>query len=130
MDNRSSENAEWDDELLGLELGDLLEGDFDLGLTGFTDEELAALMNGLSGDGTGLRRADGRNARGSGQPSWRSLGTGQSPAALWRQHGCDGYRARAWSREAAADGDRSALWRGVRSGLAQQGRCRGYQAHR
>ena len=48
MDNRSSENAEWDDELLGLELGDLLEGDYDLELTGFTDDELAALMNALS----------------------------------------------------------------------------------
>ncbi|MCU9849282.1 DNA modification methylase [Defluviimonas sp. WL0024] len=47
MDNRSSENAEWDNELLGLELGDLLAAEFDLGLTGFTDEELDALMNGL-----------------------------------------------------------------------------------
>lgn len=46
MDNRSSENAEWDDELLGLELGDLLEAEFDLGLTGFTDEELNALLSG------------------------------------------------------------------------------------
>ena len=40
MDNRSGENAEWADDLLGLELGDLLEADYDLGLTGFTDEEL------------------------------------------------------------------------------------------
>jgi len=37
MDNRSSENAEWDNELLGLELGDLLEAELDLGLSGFTD---------------------------------------------------------------------------------------------
>lgn len=36
MDNRSAQNAEWDDELLGLKLGDLMEADFDLGLTGFT----------------------------------------------------------------------------------------------
>jgi len=47
MDNRSGENAEWDNELLGLELGDLLEADFDLDLTGFTDEELNNLLNGL-----------------------------------------------------------------------------------
>ena len=47
MDNRSSENAEWDKDLLNLELADLLEADFDLGLTGFTDDELNALMNGL-----------------------------------------------------------------------------------
>jgi DNA modification methylase len=46
MDNRSSENAEWNDELLGLELGDLLEAEFDLGLTGLTDEELNALLSG------------------------------------------------------------------------------------
>ena len=58
MDNRSSENAEWDDELLGLELGDLLDAEFDLGLTGFTDEELSALMNGLSEDGTGPQEGE------------------------------------------------------------------------
>jgi hypothetical protein len=58
MDNRSSENAEWDNELLGLELGDLLEAEFDLGLTGFTDEELSALMNGLAEDGTGAQAGE------------------------------------------------------------------------
>ena len=47
MDNRSSENAEWDKDLLNLELADLLEADFDLGLTGFTDDELNALMSSL-----------------------------------------------------------------------------------
>ncbi len=30
MDNRSGENAEWDDELLTLEFGDLLQDDYDL----------------------------------------------------------------------------------------------------
>jgi len=58
MDNRSSENAEWDDELLGLELGDLLEADFDLGLTAFTDEELAALMSGLTDSGDGPQESE------------------------------------------------------------------------
>jgi len=44
MDNRSHENAEWDDELLTLEFGDLkLEG-YDLDLTGFNEEELARLL--------------------------------------------------------------------------------------
>ena len=47
MDNRSSENAEWDNDLLNLELADLLEADFDLGLTGFNDDELNALMSSL-----------------------------------------------------------------------------------
>ncbi len=58
MDNRSSENAEWDNDLLGLELGDLLEAEFDLGLTGFTDEELGALMTGLAEDGTGPQEGE------------------------------------------------------------------------
>jgi ParB-like chromosome segregation protein Spo0J len=44
MDNRASENAEWDEALLGLELDDLqLEG-FDLSLTGFEDDELGRLL--------------------------------------------------------------------------------------
>ncbi len=58
MDNRSAENAEWDDDLLGLELGDLLEADFDLGLTGFTEDELNALLSGLEEDGTGPQEGE------------------------------------------------------------------------
>ena len=57
MDNRSSENAEWDKDLLNLELADLLEADFDLGLTGFTDDELNALMNSLE-EGAGSRESE------------------------------------------------------------------------
>jgi DNA modification methylase len=44
MVNRSVTWADWDDELLSLELLDLKELDFDLGLTGFEDEELARLL--------------------------------------------------------------------------------------
>ena len=51
MDNRSSENAEWDEGLLNLELADLLEAEFDLGLTGFSEDELNALMSSLEDDG-------------------------------------------------------------------------------
>jgi hypothetical protein len=47
MDNRSSENAEWDEALLGLELGDLQGDSFDLGLTGLDDEELNRLLAAL-----------------------------------------------------------------------------------
>ena len=47
MDNRSSENAEWDEALLGLELGDLQGDGFDLGLTGFDDDELNRLLAAL-----------------------------------------------------------------------------------
>ena len=47
MDNRASENAEWDEALLGLELGDLQGDGFDLALTGFDDVELNRLLAGL-----------------------------------------------------------------------------------
>ena len=57
MDNRSSENAEWDKDLLNLELADLLEADFDLGLTGFTEDELNALMSSLD-EGTGPQEGE------------------------------------------------------------------------
>lgn len=42
-DNKLALNAGWDDELLRLELGDLDDSGFDLSLTGFSDDELAAL---------------------------------------------------------------------------------------
>ena len=44
MDNRSHENAQWDDELLRLEFGDLKLDGFDLDLTGFDTEELDKLL--------------------------------------------------------------------------------------
>ena len=44
MVNRSVAWADWDEELLSLELIDLKGLDFDLGLTGFEDEELARLL--------------------------------------------------------------------------------------
>jgi len=43
-DNRVGQEAEWDADLLRLELLDLEELDFDLSETGFDDDELAALM--------------------------------------------------------------------------------------
>jgi DNA modification methylase len=43
-DNRLAENAGWDEELLQLELAALNEADFDLGLTGVDDDEIARLL--------------------------------------------------------------------------------------
>jgi len=40
-DNRTAEGAQWDVELLPIELGELRDGGFDLKLIGFTDKELA-----------------------------------------------------------------------------------------
>lgn len=43
-DNKLALNAGWDDEMLALELGELGELGFDLELTGFNEDEIAALM--------------------------------------------------------------------------------------
>jgi ParB-like chromosome segregation protein Spo0J len=42
--NKLAMNAGWDNEMLALELGEIGELGFDLDLTGFTAEEIAALM--------------------------------------------------------------------------------------
>jgi hypothetical protein len=44
-DNKMALNAGWDNELLGLELGDLASLGFDLSLTGFDDLEIATLTS-------------------------------------------------------------------------------------
>lgn len=49
--NRSASWAEWDDELLGLELLDLQALDYDLGLTGFDEAELQRLLDGGDEEG-------------------------------------------------------------------------------
>ncbi len=43
--NRIAQNAGWDAELLKTEFEDLLEEDFDLSLTGFTQDEIDAYLN-------------------------------------------------------------------------------------
>ena len=43
-DNRTNSEAEWDDELLAIELGDLQTSDFNLELTGFNSDELERLV--------------------------------------------------------------------------------------
>ena len=45
MDNRSHERAEWDMDLLALEMEDLKALEFDLDLTGFSDEDLAGISD-------------------------------------------------------------------------------------
>src|ERR1700730_5655198 len=44
MVNRSFTWADWDEELLAVELGELRESDFDLSLTGFGVQEIDALL--------------------------------------------------------------------------------------
>jgi len=44
-DNKLALNAGWDEEMLGIELADLREADFDLGLMGFDAEEIESALN-------------------------------------------------------------------------------------
>ena len=43
-DNKLALNAGWDDEMLALELSDLQDAGYDLGLTGFDDDEISKLF--------------------------------------------------------------------------------------
>lgn len=45
-DNKLALNAGWDDEMLRLEFADLSDAGFDLSMMGFSEEELAAIMEG------------------------------------------------------------------------------------
>ena len=49
-DNRSAEHAEWDVDLLPIELGELRDGGADLKLLGFTDKELAEYLREFDTD--------------------------------------------------------------------------------
>lgn len=55
-DNKLALNAGWDDMLLSLELDELASADFDLGLTGFSDDELLDLLG--TEDNAGLTDED------------------------------------------------------------------------
>jgi ParB-like chromosome segregation protein Spo0J len=50
-DNKLAMNAGWDDAMLRIELQDLEVGGFNLGLIGFSDEELVVLLAGDQPDG-------------------------------------------------------------------------------
>lgn len=50
-DNQSATLAEWNYDLLPLELGELQNMDFDLGLLGFGEDELAKILNPIVADG-------------------------------------------------------------------------------
>jgi DNA modification methylase len=57
-DNKTGELAEWDLEILPIELADLRDQGFNLGVLAFDDEELAKLFNGDAGVKQGLTDPD------------------------------------------------------------------------
>jgi len=57
-DNKIGENASWEDELLGLELSELKDAGFDLTLTGFSEDEWQALIDGEEPTNDGLTDDD------------------------------------------------------------------------
>jgi len=61
--NKMAEIAEWDDELLHLELDELRDMDFNLDLTGFSAEEINILFNGWDSNFDPVKK-DGKNLDG------------------------------------------------------------------
>jgi len=57
-DNKIGDNASWEDELLGIELSELKDAGFDLGLTGFSPDEWEALIAGDEATKDGLTDDD------------------------------------------------------------------------
>lgn len=64
-DNRLTENADWDDDMLAAELQYLKDNDFDLTLTAVSDDDLTTLLDAVDfdpqpgGDGVRLDVVDG-----------------------------------------------------------------------
>jgi hypothetical protein len=81
-DNKISQNAGWDVDLLRVELADLKVSEVDLGLTGFSAEELAGMLGGgLPSDGG--QDGDPRDAFGGATSMARS----SVPFRFWRKAG-------------------------------------------
>jgi len=99
MVNRSVTWADWDEELLALELQELKESDVDLSLTGFEDEELAT-----AGRPRFNRWANGRrwDPNITGRGDWR-LGALRNVWGSWQHDD----RLRAQGPQGAARRDRS-----------------------
>ena len=64
-DNRLALDAGWDDDLLAAELSDLQDHGYDLELTGFNDDEIADLLDGLDDDEKGTGAGTGEPEKGS-----------------------------------------------------------------
>ena len=83
-DNRLAMNAGWNDELLAEELAALEGEGFDLGVIGFTDDELEGFLaeEASRGDRAAGGRRGPRNARRRGHATGRSLARRAASADL------------------------------------------------
>ena len=80
-DNKVSELASWNEELLEAELAAIKDtGGIDMGEFGFTEDELDAL------DDVGGHTAGGGGGGRSDNKTWRPLPARPAPPALRRQH--------------------------------------------
>ena len=121
MVNRSVTWADWDDELLALELQELNEADFDLSLTGFDPKEIDDLLLAIRRRGTSERRpTDSREPRIAPR---RSVALRTAPRALRGRH----QRRRLWPAarrpQADADGHGPALRDRIGFGMARPRRA-------
>ena len=116
-DNKLAENAGWDQDLLGLELGDLAALGFDLSLTGFGEDEIASLTN-LGNPGL----TDPDDVPEVEEEVVSRLGDvwllGRHRLVCGDSTNADDVALVPGRGEAASDGLRSALWRELRSRLA------------
>ncbi len=93
-DNRVHEEAEWDEELLALELGDLSKLGFNLEATGFDADEINALSEHRAGrSAPGRRRGRGTGDAGEADDlSRRGHPAREAPAHLRRLDGSVRHR--------------------------------------
>ena len=119
-DNKTGEIAEWNYDLLPIELRDLQEKDFDLSLLGFDTDELDRLLNGSSEENVvaeGETDADavpdvpepGCPGR-AGQSAGGDLSARQAPAHVRRFHQGGRRRPSHERRESGSRFHRSAVW--------------------
>ncbi len=121
-DNQTAAIAEWDKELLPIELGELKALDFDLSLLGFEEEELAAFMSGEVTDGQTDPDDVPSMPDAATTKVWRFVGTREPPPALRRQQqgrGC----GPAVGRRRGPPGQ-------LRSAVQRPGRAEKQQRHR
>jgi len=81
-DNKLAQNAGWDDKTLAAELGDLEAEGVDLGVVGFSDEELAARQGRGAGGRRGIGGAGSRCAGQSGYAARRRVADWPAPAGV------------------------------------------------